>query len=120
MAENEDNETRLRRLARELRDSDDDEEITAEHLIDAMKAGAAIVNETGKHRALGPDEPTPTDPHRKAVPTSSPPKSGFAKLKLFDPARIDTAPKAFAFLVLVVAVVVLAIFGPEWVRNVVP
>lgn len=114
-----DNTDDIRRRAARIRDSEDDE-ITAEHYIHA-EPGSNITVVTGKHKPVSKEEAeevTPTDPPRK--PSTDPPKSGFAKLKLFDPARIDTAPKAFAFLVLVVAVVVLAIFGPEWVRNVVP
>jgi len=55
---------------------EDDEPITGQHLVEAMKAGAAIA--TGKHRALGPDEPTPTEPRGK--PISVAPKSGIPGL----------------------------------------
>ncbi len=58
----EESEKRLRDLAEELRDADD--EITAEHLLDAVKAGAVIA--TGKHRPMSKTEAddriTPTDP----------------------------------------------------------
>jgi Fe-S-cluster formation regulator IscX/YfhJ len=92
----------------ELEGSEWDDEITAEHLLEAVKAGAAAA--TGKHQAIAAETPTRPD-HRP--PDSTPPK-----LKLFDPARIDTAPKAVAFVALLVAVVALAIWGPGWMRDV--
>ena len=64
-------------INRELEQSEweEEDEITAEHLIDAMKAGAALaVTATGKHRALTDLDQTPTDPPRK--PISVAPKSG--------------------------------------------
>ena len=66
-------DSKLSKLADELDDSED--EITAEHYFRVEKGGTLIVDQTGKHKALGPDEPTPTDPHvgRKH---SAPPKSG--------------------------------------------
>lgn len=88
---------------------EDEDEITAEHLIDAVKLGAAVA--TGKHQALKMDDVTPTAPPRK-IPSGPP-----SKYKLFDPARITTIPAAIAFVALVAAVVALAIWGPGWVRE---
>jgi hypothetical protein len=57
-------------------DWDDADEITAEHLIDAVKAGAVLA--TGRHQTLKMDDVTPTDPPRKLI--SDPPKSGIPGL----------------------------------------
>jgi hypothetical protein len=55
------------------------EEITAQHLIDAMRAGAAVaVEATGRHRAMQQDQAAAvTKPDNKA-PESQPPKAKFA------------------------------------------
>ena len=58
-------DSKLSKLADELDDSED--EITAEHYFRVEKGGTLIVDQTGKHKALGPDEPTPTDPQRQAA-----------------------------------------------------
>jgi hypothetical protein len=67
-----DDESKLNRLANELDDADD--EVTAEHYFNVEPGGTLIVDQSGKHKALGPDELTPTDPPRKVQ--SEPPKSG--------------------------------------------
>ena len=64
-------ESKLRRLAAELRDADDDE-TTGDIIV--QPGATVIVDQTGKHRALQPDEVTPTDRGKK----SDPPKSGLS------------------------------------------
>lgn len=59
----------------ELEGAEWEDEITAQDLMDAVKAGAVIA--TGKHEAMSKlqaDEVTPYDPPRK--PHTDPPKSG--------------------------------------------
>lgn len=71
-------ESKLRRLAAELRDADD--EITENHIHFDLPPGAKVeADATGRLRAISvPDDErvTPTDPPR-AKPDSTPPRSGF-------------------------------------------
>lgn len=93
----------------------DDDEITAEHILEAVKVGAAAAS--GKHQAMSKDqaeEITLTDPNIKR-PSSVPPKVRALEHIL---AATNTWPKVVALAVIVAAVVALVLWGSPWVQKV--
>jgi hypothetical protein len=85
-------------------DDEEPEEITAQHLIDAMRAGAAVaVEATGRHRAMQQEQAAAVTKPDNPPPDSQPPKAKFAL------AVLATLPPHWRGPVVVVALGILGI-----------